>query len=188
MDAAVKAVNESVAAKKSADSAALRDKVADAPSSAESKPLVRIPSSSTASVSLSDVINRQQAVRSVVVETKPLTQELLQQEWDNYIQNHQDDARLVEAMKGRKLVVKDENLFDVVLPNGYMERDYKVFMTDLLEYLRRQTGHVQLQMKMLVDAPQHEKKAYTPKDKYEAMLKMNPELARFRNLFSEIDF
>ena len=174
---------------KSPDSDQLENKSGkDDTQNISSNPPVRIPSRSTVSVSLSDVISQQQPINPVAVEVKPLTQELLQQIWDSYIENHKDDTRLVEAMKERKLIVKDENLFEVVLPSGYYEKDYKVFQTDLLEYMRRQTGHVQLQMKMLVDAPQHEAKAYTPKDKYEAMLKMNSELARFRILFSEIDF
>lgn len=121
-------------------------------------------------------------------EAEPLTQESLEKYWNELLDSLKSDIALTELLRGRKVVLKDQNNFNLVVSNLYLENEIRPKQSDMLKKLCALTGHELLQMKVVMEVEKRETVAYLPREKYEAMLRLNPALAKFKKHFPEIDF
>lgn len=117
-----------------------------------------------------------------------LTQEVLEKLWADCAESQRGDEKCHAAMRGRKLLLKDQNNFDIILSNLYQEEELAPYKTRILTALREASGHEFLQWRAIVAKQQTERVAYQPREKYEAMLKANPAMADMRKLFPDIDY
>ena len=117
-----------------------------------------------------------------------LDQETLERLWQNHIDAHSDNAKLCAAMQGRKLVFQDQNTFDIVLTNIYQKEELEPFKPQILGALREETGHEFLSWALKVEVHATEGQPYQPREKYDAMYKSNPAIAKLRAVFPEIDY
>lgn len=123
-----------------------------------------------------------------IKEIQPLTQEWLEELWKNYAEEHKENATLYNVMHDRRLEIRDQNNFDVFVPNLFLQTELEPFKVELLNHLRKVSGHQLLQLKLVVELGKKEQRAYSPQEKFEAMTKSNPKLIKLKRLFPEIDF
>lgn len=108
--------------------------------------------------------------------------------WEAMLQQLQsDNPKLAEILKGREIRLQEEQ-FDIVVPNSFIESEIKPHLTRLLESLRKATGHPLLNGHVLVEYEEREAVVYAPHDKYQVMLNANPALASFLTLFPDLDY
>lgn len=116
-----------------------------------------------------------------------LTQELLETLWNQYYEAHTANPKVASFMPNRKLVLVDQNQFNIVVPSLIMENDYRDFQVDLLEFLRYETGHANLKSRVIQEIDKQAAKPYRAADKYQAMLEKNPELSYLHSIFTDLD-
>lgn len=148
---------------------------------------VKIPKRAADSISISEPTEYKVA-EDINQEVTPITQEALEEYWNQFIELKKDNATIVGLMQGRKIVLKTQNVFNVMISNVMIENNFRPFQNELLNYIRTQSNHPLLNMRMLVEIPKGEKKAYMPREKYEAMVRLNPAMVALKGIFNEIDF
>lgn len=116
-----------------------------------------------------------------------MTQENLEKIWDEYAQTQKHNERLYEIMTNRKLVLVDQNNFELKVSNIYIDTELMPFKTNLLKALREASGHYQLQMRTAVEASEKISIPYTGPERYDALRKINPELAFLKQYFPIVD-
>lgn len=119
----------------------------------------------------------------------PLDEAGLRECWDAMLGAMKGDLpKLAEQLKDNKLRLDGADSFTVIVSNGYIESEIKPHLIRMLTYLRAKTGRPSLNCKVEVVYEEKESKAYTPRDKYEVMLRANPDLETLRILFPELDY
>lgn len=121
-------------------------------------------------------------------EVEQLTQERLEQLWDELLQSCSDDEKLLDIIKDKKVVLKSNNLFHILVPNLYFDTLLRNYQTRILAFLREKSGNELLQYKAVVVVEKVEAKAYLPRDKFDELAKINPAMYALRKLFPDIDF
>lgn len=86
------------------------------------------------------------------------------------------------------LQLADSNTILITTHNVFLQSGLSPYRVKLLTLLRQQTGNERLQCDIKVLIEPVERKAYNPTEKYNEMVNDNPSLARFRQLFSQLDF
>lgn len=114
----------------------------------------------------------------------PLTQERLNAVWKQMT----EALHLEELLGKREVVVHDEKHFSIIATNSYFEVEFKPHQVEVLEYLRKELDNTAINCNIVVKAQVLESRAYNPREKYEAMLKRNPQLEGLHKLFPEIDY
>ncbi len=123
-----------------------------------------------------------------VVKSVELDQEILEKYWNEAI-NAIPQAKDYEALfDGCSLRLIDQNNFAIVTRNVFFEAKFSSVKSVVISYMRKHTGHVQLTSNVEVILEKVERKAYSPNEKYEAMLRENSQIGAFRKIFSDIDF
>lgn len=117
-----------------------------------------------------------------------LTQERLEELWKELAESCTDDEDMHSLIADKKVVATDENSFDIRVPNIYLDTKLRRFQDRILGFLRSKTGNDALKYKVSVETEKREAVAYMPKEKYEAMLQVNPAMMKLRKLFPDIDF
>ena len=87
-----------------------------------------------------------------------------------------------------KVELKNNNLFTIQVPNLYFDSLFRNYQTEILGFLREKTSNEALNYKAVVVVEQVERKAYMPREKFEAMVKVNPSMLTLRKIFPDIDF
>lgn len=96
---------------------------------------------------------------------------------------------LASTLTARKPEREDGSSITFRVLNQVQEDEINAVKTDLLVFLRSQLKETSLQLKILVDKSEIERKPYTGEEKYQRMAEKNPELAKLRQQFNlEIDF
>ena len=117
-----------------------------------------------------------------------LTPENLYREWMHYAEIRKlTDTEVYTAMNGRHLQFVDKEHFTVFTPSQYLHKIEEI-KGQILSYFREKTGIGTLEISIEAKDEVVEKKLYTPKDKYEAMLAKNPALGDLQKIFQDIDF
>ena len=115
-----------------------------------------------------------------------LTQDLIEDLWKSYIDKADNEA-LTLAMDRAKLSLSNENLFMVELDNLYSESIIKKSKLEILSYMRERIGVRLLDFEMTVIKQENdENKFSTPTEKLEHLIKKNPQIGVYRNIFSDI--
>lgn len=97
------------------------------------------------------------------------------------------DTEVYSAMNGRQLQFVDAEHFTVTTPSRFAQLLNSV-KSQIEDYFRKKTGISTLDITIEVKDEVVKKMLYTPKDKYEAMLKNNPEIGNLQKIFQDIDF
>ncbi len=121
-------------------------------------------------------------------EAEMLTQEKLEELWKELIERSRDDEKLYELLADKKVELKNNNLFTIQVPNLYFDSLFRNYQTEILGFLREKTSNEALNYKAVVVVEQVERKAYMPREKFEAMVKVNPSMLTLRKIFPDIDF
>ena len=117
-----------------------------------------------------------------------LTQERLEELWNNLVESCKDDAKLHDLIADKKVVLKNNNLFHIQVPNLLLDNYLREFQTRILGFLRDATNNDSLQYKAVVVVENVAVKAYLPRDKFDEMAQRNPAMLSLRKLFPDIDF
>lgn len=96
---------------------------------------------------------------------------------------------LASTMIARKPVQEDAAGISFSVLNQVQEDEINAIKTDLLVFLRGQLRSPALQLRIVVDKTEVERKPYTGEEKYQRLAEKNPDLAKLRQQFNlEIDF
>ncbi|MBP5548699.1 MAG: hypothetical protein J6X58_07415 [Bacteroidales bacterium] len=121
-------------------------------------------------------------------EVVQLTQERLEELWAQLVESCKDDEKLYELLADKKVVLKNNNLFNIQVPNLYLDTLLLNYQNRILGFLRQATCNESLQYKAVVVVEKVEARAYLPRDKFDEMAKRNPSMLTLRKLFPDIDF
>lgn len=137
------------------------------------------------SISIKAVANVKVAEAPLQAEVRPLTQEDLERYWKEV----GEELGLAEMMKNATVSVSEHvGRIDVEAKTTYFADEFKPHRIEVLEALRKKSGMRLLDCKVIPMFVEHESKAYSPDEKYNVMLKVNPALAAMRRIFPEIDY
>jgi len=116
------------------------------------------------------------------VEPVILTGALLKTYWMEFAEQlHDDQPRLYSTLTTQMPDLSDDNKIILNLNNPLQEKAIRSIQTELLQFLRRRSGHNELEMQTAVPEEQNsEKKLYTQEEKYQHLQKKNPDLDLFR--------
>lgn len=149
-------------------------------------PVVKMPTRlATTSISkpMSLDSREQEAIKAVELDLPSL-----EKHWNEAI-NSMPQAKEYETLfEGCTLKLLDQNNFSIVTRNVFFEAKFSSVKAAVISYMRKHTGHVQLNCNVEVILEKVERKAYSPNEKYEAMLRENSQIGVFRKIFSDIDF
>lgn len=117
-----------------------------------------------------------------------LTQERLEELWNELIARNQDDEKFCSLLADKKVELKNNNLFNILVPNFFFDSQFRDCQGRILGFLREMTGNESLQFNVAVVVEHVEHKAYLPREKFDEMVKVNPAILSLRKLFPDIDF
>ncbi len=117
-----------------------------------------------------------------------LTQEKLEELWAKLIEECKDDEKLHDLIADKKVELKNNNLFHILVPNMLLDNSLREYQTRILGFLRDATNNESLQYKAAVVVENVAVKAYLPRDKFDEMAQRNPAMLSLRKLFPDIDF
>lgn len=128
------------------------------------------------------------ALQSAPVEVKELTQELLDSCWSQMLAQIQTtEEKLFSHLSGRDVKLEENSTFVIIVSNSYVEASIKPFIVRILSFLRKKTGHPELNCRIEIVAEERKVVTYFASEKYEAMAARNPDLEHLRILFPDID-
>jgi DNA polymerase-3 subunit gamma/tau len=122
----------------------------------------------------------------VVVEEElltPVDEAALVECWDGYAVKIDGNAYLKGVMSNCKPVLGDKYCFEVSVHNRLQHDELTGDEANLLAYMRRELKNTRLAMRVVISETKEKKLAYTPLEKYEHLLKINPLLARLKEEF-----
>lgn len=118
----------------------------------------------------------------------PLTQEGLEAVWKEMLEAmHEELPKLYDLLEGKEVQMVGEDDFVVLVSNTYVENEAKAHMVRMLTYLRKRSGRPMLNCSMKVVVQERETRPYSARDKYDAMVLVNPELEVMRILFPNVE-
>lgn len=124
-------------------------------------------------------------VHKLQAEVKPLTQEDLERYW----QETARELRLEDLLSQAKVRLGEHmGRITIDAQTTWFSDEFKPHKISVMESLRKKTGMPMLEAKVNPMYVSQEEVLYSPADKYNAMLKTNPNLIGMRKLFPQIDY
>ena len=118
----------------------------------------------------------------------PLTQESLQTLWNEMLTAMKEpEPKLYDHLKDKEVKLEGEDMFVIIVGNNYTESEVKGKLLRILTYLRRRSGRQMLNCRIEVVVEEKDSRPYTARDKYDAMVGVNPTLEMMRVLFPDVD-
>lgn len=125
------------------------------------------------------------AAPSLQAEPKALIQEDLERYW----QETARELNLEELLSHAKVRLGEHTgRIEIDAQATWFYDDFKPHKIAVMEQLRKKTGMPMLDAKVNPLFVEQNELVYSPTDKYNAMLKSNPNLAAMRKLFPQIDY
>ena len=115
---------------------------------------------------------------------KPFVEADLIKRWNSYAQSIDGNAYLKGTMANSKPVLLDNFFFEVPVYNTVQQDELLNESVKLLPYLRRHLQNNQVQMTIRVEETPEKKQAYTPSEKYQHLLGINPALGKLKDEFN----
>lgn len=137
------------------------------------------------SLSIGSVKPVQVEVPKVQAEVKPLTQEDLERYWRE-VGEELDLAMLLSKATVR--MGEQVGRIEIDAQTTYFHDDFKPHKIDVIVLLRKKSSMPMLDAKVNPKFVESGEVIYSPNDKYNAMLKINPKLMELRKLFPTIDY
>jgi DNA polymerase-3 subunit gamma/tau len=112
---------------------------------------------------------------------EPLTTAKLRQYWLEFAEQLQvDQPRLYSTFTTQEPELSDDNKIILTLNNPLQEKAIRSIQTELLQFLRKRSGQPGLDMQTAVPEEQSGKKLYTQEEKFQHLIRKNPDLDLFR--------
>ena len=147
-----------------------------------------IPTQRLTSISINTSLNVQAITPVETREVEQLTQERLEELWAELVESAKDDEKFHDLIADKKVVLKNNNLINIQVPNLLLDNYLREYQTRILGFLRNATNNESLQYKAVVVVENVAVKAYLPRDKFDEMAQRNPAMLSLRKLFPDIDF
>jgi len=115
----------------------------------------------------------------------------LETAWKEFAESikKKNKINLSSTLSARKPAMEDEATISFSVLNQVQEDEINFIKTDLLAFLRREMKNPAIQVKIIVDKHDTERKPYTGEEKYQHLSEKNPALNKLRQQFNlEIDF
>lgn len=151
-------------------------------------PIAGIPTQRLTSISINTNIDIKPLASLESREVEQLTQGRLEELWQQLVENSKDDEKFHDLIADKKVVLKNNNLFHIQVPNLLLDNYLREYQTRILGFLRDATSNDSLQYKAVVVVENVTVKAYLPRDKFDEMAQRNPAMLSLRKLFPDIDF
>lgn len=146
---------------------------------------VQAPKTSFLAGSLSIKVAPVKAPEQVKTEVKPLTQEDLERYWIEV----GEELNLANLLDKATVRLGDQpGRIEIDAQTTYFHDDFKPHKIDVIELLRKKTSMPMLDAKVNPKFVEAEEVIYSPIDKYNAMLQLNPKLSELRKMFPNIDY
>ena len=111
--------------------------------------------------------------------------------WNNFAESlkKKNKMNLSSTLKSRKPLMEDASIISFSVVNQVQEDEIDAIKIDLLTFLRSAMKNSALQLKIIVDKHDTERKPYTGEEKFQRLAEKNPTLNKLRQQFGlEIDF
>ncbi len=115
----------------------------------------------------------------------------LETAWKDFAESikKKNKINLSSTLSARKPMMEDDTTISFSVLNQVQEDEINFIKTDLLAFLRSEMKNPGLQVKIIVDKHDTERKPYTGEEKYQHLSEKNPALNALRQKFNlEIDF
>lgn len=137
------------------------------------------------SISINALKDVKPAAPRLQSEVKPLVQEDLERYWTEAA----DELGLTLLMeKARPRLGDQPGRIEIDAQTVSFHDDFKPHRVEVMEALRRKTGMPMLDCKVNPLFVEKDEVLYSPQDKYNAMMQVNPKLVELRKLFPQIDY
>ena len=137
------------------------------------------------SLSISKVAPVKPKASKVQAEVKPLTQEDLERYWAEV----GEELNLANLLEKATVRLGDQpGRIEIDAQTTYFHDDFKPHKIDVIELLRKKASMPMLDAKVNPKFVEAEEVIYSPIDKYNAMLQLNPKLSELRKMFPNIDY
>ena len=150
----------------------------------------RLRRADSVSVNLQSVDVHSNAISAQTINTQPpLTQENLEALWKDMLNAMKDVLpKLYDQLKDKEVALADdEDVFVVKISNNFTDQEMKPHLVRMLQYMRTRSGRPNLNCHTELVAVQREVKPYTARDKFDAMVAVNPMLDMFRVIFPDVE-
>jgi DNA polymerase-3 subunit gamma/tau len=117
-----------------------------------------------------------------------LTQEILEKLWFSFADKiREDQPRLYNTLSTQKPKLSDGSIIRLDLNNPLQEKALNSIHNEILGFLKKSTGMMDIKLETNVAKASNEKRLYTPEEKFRHLQEQNPQLADLRNAFN-LDF
>lgn len=122
-------------------------------------------------------------VSEVVVDAEALTQQRLEELWAQV----GAELGIGDLLADATVTLGQRNNFTITAQTVLFADQFAQHRTDVMQWLRRQTGLPMMDCKVVARYVEKDALPYSPDEKYRYMLEHNPQLARLRRLFPQIE-
>lgn len=120
---------------------------------------------------------------------EPFKQEDLEKKWHQFAETQKRDANFHITLTKHQPVLRENYSIGLPVDNSIQATEVNERKSEILAFLRKELRNDHIQLAPETARESKSSKPYTPRDKYNAMVKKNPALKKFReNLDLEIDF
>ncbi len=119
----------------------------------------------------------------------PFSEESMQQHWDDFVHQLENQGRKILASNFQTDVPKLKNgeVIWIELPNGTMKKEIEREQNLMLDYLKQKLNNYSITLQITVNEEVAKKFAFTPAEKYEKLREKNPAIDLLRKEF-DLDF
>lgn len=115
----------------------------------------------------------------------PFTEADLQKYWKQLSTKKLNEGahNLASILKLKKPILKEHFVISYQVANSLNEVELKQAIPEILEYLKIKLNNYKLTIKLSVDEYIREETVYSPQEKYDYLVKINPELNNLKDTF-----
>ncbi len=128
----------------------------------------------------------QHALYTNTEEAEPFTQEQLNKKWKEFLDQKSDRPILTATLSEIPKLSNDYKL-KVSIENSVQEDVVRNFKPELISYLRKELRNSKIDLITKIETKKRKRIVYTDSEKFQEMLKKNPELDELKNRF-KLDF
>ena len=148
---------------------------------------------------LEDIIEKKDQKNGIIsepeaiYETRPsenFTQEQFEIEWNKFTESiAKESPSLYSTFKKRKPLLGANFMITIIIDNASQNDEINVIKAQILDFLRNQLNNYQIQLETKLADKKDEEKVYSPTDKFNKMVEINPALNQLKNQLNlEIDY
>lgn len=157
---------------------------------------IKTPEKRVSGLSLSSIkvkkaheVNKSPEVSEEDLPKDAFTEEDMQQHWDDFVHELENQGRKILASNLNADVpkLKNENTIWIELPNSTMKKEVEREQSLMMDYLKQKLNNYSITLHITVNEEVAKKFAFTPEEKYEKLREKNPAIDLLRKEF-DLDF